>query len=234
MMKMYRLLPIVLVFLLSGCGVMRDYRQAHNAQQSQMFTKFDDFRPGPDSGVDLVWAPREIKDIKQLNTTLASYDNIMFDQIWLVFDDKSRYGGLSHEQVDEVSKYLVDNLKQKASTHYKLVDEPAEKTIRVSIALTNIETPNPILAVTSTLLPVGLGISSVSKVVTGEFTNVGSATIELMFSDANTGEPILAVIDRHAGSKDLSTMIDSTDDAKDAINWWVERLGSTLRGEPLQ
>lgn len=58
---------------------------------------------------------------------------------------------------------------------------------------------------TSTLLPVGLGISSVSKVVTGEFTN--------------------------AGSKDFCTMIDSTDDAKDAINWWVERLGSTLRGE---
>ncbi|MEZ8782868.1 hypothetical protein AB4242_00580 [Vibrio splendidus] len=29
--------------------------------------------------------------------------------------------------------------------------------------------------------------------------------------------------------KDLSTMIDSLDDAKDAINYWVERLGDTLR-----
>ena len=29
--------------------------------------------------------------------------------------------------------------------------------------------------------------------------------------------------------KDLSTMIDSLDDAKDAINYWVERLGDTLQ-----
>ncbi|MEZ8110163.1 hypothetical protein ACED56_13835 [Vibrio splendidus] len=29
--------------------------------------------------------------------------------------------------------------------------------------------------------------------------------------------------------KDFSTMIDSLDDAKDAINYWVERLGDTLR-----
>lgn len=29
--------------------------------------------------------------------------------------------------------------------------------------------------------------------------------------------------------KDLSTMIDSLDDAKDAINYWVERFGDTLR-----
>ncbi|MEZ9405152.1 hypothetical protein AB4351_11090 [Vibrio sp. 10N.261.51.F11] len=36
------------------------------------------------------------------------------------------------------------------------------------------------------------------------------------------------VIDREAGNKDFSTMIDSLDDAKDAINYWVERLGDTL------
>ncbi|MEZ8777298.1 hypothetical protein AB4584_02370 [Vibrio splendidus] len=37
------------------------------------------------------------------------------------------------------------------------------------------------------------------------------------------------VIDREAGNKDFSTMIDSLDDAKDAINYWVERLGDTLQ-----
>ncbi len=70
-----------------------------------------------------------------------------------------------------------------------------------------------------------------AKVVTGEHTNVGSATIEMMISDANSGDPIVAVIDRRAGAKDLSTMVDSTDDARDAVDWWVERIGSTLRGE---
>ncbi len=104
-------------------------------------------------------------------------------------------------------------------------------SLRLSIAISNVETPNPILAVTSSLLPVGLGISTISKITTGEHTNVGSATIELLASDANTDKPLFAAIDREAGNKDLSTMIDSLDDAKDAINWWVDRLGQTLVGQ---
>ena len=39
----------------------------------------------------------------------------------------------------------------------------------------------------------------------------------------------MAAIDRQAGNKDISTMIDSLDDAKGAINWWVDRLGVTLK-----
>ncbi|GAL30923.1 lipoprotein putative [Vibrio variabilis] len=41
-------------------------------------------------------------------------------------------------------------------------------------------------------------------------------------------EPIIAAIDSRSGNKDFTTMIDSLDDAKDAIDWWVERLGHTL------
>ena len=77
-------------------------------------------------------------------------------------------------------------------------------------------------------MPVGLGISTISKIVTGEHTNVGKATIELMVSDSTTNQPIIAAIDSRAGNKDFSTMIDSLDDAKDAINWWIDRLGDIL------
>lgn len=52
--------------------------------------------------------------------------------------------------------------------------------------------------------------------------------MEILISDAITGEPIIAAIDRKSGNKDLSTMIDSSDDIKDAINWWVKRLSLTL------
>jgi hypothetical protein len=87
-----------------------------------------------------------------------------------------------------------------------------------------------VLAVTSSVLPVGLAISTISKVTTGEHTNVGSASVELLVSDAQTGKPLFAAIDREAGNKDFYTIIDSLDDAKDAINYWVDRLGVTLKG----
>ena len=66
------------------------------------------------------------------------------------------------------------------------MESPGDKTLRISVELTNIETPNSILAVTSSIFTVGLGISSISKVVTGENTNVGSAIIEIMISDASS------------------------------------------------
>ncbi|MCL1137564.1 DUF3313 domain-containing protein [Shewanella pneumatophori] len=224
-----RIFLLSLTLLLTGCGTIQDYRN------SQMFSTFEDFRPGPAGGSDLVWAQPKIKSVNDLNAILSEYDNVIVDQAWLVLDDKTRYDNLDQEDIVEVSRYLVSQIKLKAGKRFKLIElkQPSEKTLRVSVALTNIETPNPILAVTSSILPFGLGISSISKVVTGEHTNVGSATIELMISDANSGQPIVAVIDRKAGSKDLGTMIDSTDDAKDAVDWWVERLGATLRGENL-
>lgn len=231
-MTVTRLFILTMTLLLTGCGVVQDYRN------SQMFSSFEDFRPGPEGGSDLIWAQPRIKSLEDLNHILGQYDNVIVDQAWLVLDDKTRYDNLDEQDIIEVSRYLVRKIKDKASKRFNVIDQDtlnsdSAKTLRVSVALTNIETPNPILAVTSSLLPVGLGISSISKVVTGEHTNVGSATIELMISDVKTGQPIVAVIDRKAGSKDFSTMIDSTDDAKDAVDWWVDRLGSTLRGEAL-
>ncbi|MGS0676058.1 DUF3313 domain-containing protein [Shewanella sp. 125m-1] len=236
-MTVTRLFLLGLTLLLTGCGTIQDYRN------SQMFSSFDDFRPGPDGGSDLIWAQPKIKSVSDLNQILSQYDSVIVDQAWLVLDDKTRYDNLDDEDVVEVSRYLISKVKQKASQRFKIINQTeleqtlakgeAPKTLRVSVALTNIETPNPILAVTSSILPFGLGISSISKVVTGEHTNVGSATIELMLSDAQTGKPIVAVIDRKAGGKDFSTMIDSTDDARDAVDWWVDRLSATLRGEDL-
>lgn len=123
---------------------------------------------------------------------------------------------------------MSERLTERISQYKKVVREPNGRSLRLSIALSNVETPNPILAVTSSVLPFGLAMSTISKVTTGEHTNVGSASIELLVSDAQDGTPLFAAIDRQAGNKDFSTMIDSLDDAKDAINYWVERLGVTL------
>ena len=222
---MTKILLLSLSLMLTGCSAVQEFRKP------QMFESFDDFKPGPEGGVDLIWAKRGIRSPADLQNELMKYDSIIIDQVWLVLDEKERYGSLDSDEIKDLADYLVEQLKIKANSHFEVVTEPKEKTLRLSMALTNVETPNPILAVTSSVLPFGLGISTVSKVITGEHTNVGSATIELMLSDAHTGNPIIAAIDKRTGNKDLSTMIDSADDAKDAINWWVERLGATLKAE---
>ncbi|AXY03181.1 DUF3313 domain-containing protein [Vibrio alfacsensis] len=188
------------------------------------FTSYEDFRAGPEGGVDLVWARVGLRDATRLKNKLDEYDSVVIDRVMVVVKESE----LDDDEISELTTYMVDKLKTRISPVKKMVEQPGEKTLRLSIAISNVETPNPVLAVTSSILPVGLGISTISKITTGEHTNVGSATVELLVSDSQSDTPLFAAIDRQAGNKDFSTMIDSLDDAKDAINWWVDRLGVTL------
>lgn len=212
-------LLFVLTLLVVGCA-------SGPVQRATKFTSYDDFSAGPKGGVDLVWARVGLRSPDRLKAKLDDYDSVVIDQVFVVADQDV----LDQQEIQELTDYMVVRLSQQISQHKKVVPEPSGKTLRLSIALSNVETPNPVLAVTSSILPVGIAISTISKVTTGEHTNVGSASVELLVSDAQDGTPLFAAIDREAGNKDFSTMIDSLDDAKDAINYWVERLGVTLQG----
>ncbi len=207
---------VSLGFILSGCA-------GSTVVSATKFTSYEDFRPDSEGG-DLVWARAGLRDATRLKEKMDEYDSVVIDRVMVVVQESE----LDDEEINELTTYMVDQLKARISPVKKIVDQPGEKTLRLSIAVSNVETPNPVLAVTSSILPVGLGISTISKITTGEHTNVGSATVELLVSDSESDAPLFAAIDRQAGNKDFSTMIDSLDDAKDAINWWVDRLGVTL------
>lgn len=194
-------------------------------QRATKFTSYDDFKPGPDGGIDLVWARAGLRTSEKMMRKLNEYDSVVIDQIFVVVGEDS----LDEGEIQELTDFMINALEEKLSPFTSIVDEPTGNTLRLSIALSNVETPNPVLAITSSVLPFGIAMSTISKITTGEHTNVGSASIELLVSDAQSGTPIFAAIDRQAGNKDFSTMIDSLDDAKDAISFWVERLGVTLK-----
>ena len=111
--------------------------------------------------------------MNDLNVILDEYDNIIVDQAWLVLDDKTRYDNLDDTDIVAVSDYLISQIKLKASQRFNVITQTeleqatradeGTKTLRVSVALTNIETPNPILAVTSSILPFGLGFLAYLK-----------------------------------------------------------------------
>jgi len=218
MKKVFFTTVIVLsLILVSSCSTTRE-------KPDTRFTTYEDFYPGPPGGVDLVWTRADLRDQKLLRKEIAQYDNIMLERIEVVVGSSP----LTDQEITHLVDYMSDQLKQEISSRKTFVEQPGENTLRLQIAISNVETPNPILATTSSILPVGLGISVISRITTGEHTNVGEATIELMLSDAVEGTPILAAIDRRVGNKDFSSIIDSLDDAKDVINWWVKRLSITL------
>lgn len=212
------ILTMVMITMLSSCA-------AKFSPEQTRFTTYNDFRKGPEGGVDLVWANPKFNNAFKLQNKLKQYDSIVVDQIVVVADENTE---ADDEQIRELSTYIVEKIKQSISPYKQVVERPKNSSLRLSIALSNIETPNPVLALTSSVLPFGIAMSSISKVTTGSHTNVGQASIELLVSDAKTGEQIFAAIDTQKGNKDLSTIINPMDDARDAVDFWIERLQSAL------
>ena len=48
------------------------------------FTTYEDFQPGPDGGVDLVWARLGLRDADRLKSKLDDYDSVVIDQIFVL------------------------------------------------------------------------------------------------------------------------------------------------------
>ena len=196
-------------------------------KEPAMFASIEDYRFGPEGGVDLVWSTRRISDSATLRTTLQKYDSLSLGQTWVVVD-KNSSRNLDDKQILQISEHMIKVIKARLGHGFKLVDTPTDKTLRLSIALTNIETSNPVLLMTNGLLPVGFSTSSVSRIVAGEHSSLDSTAVELLVSDAKTNEPLIATIDKSFSNRDVGTMLATQETAKESVSLWADRLWVTL------
>jgi hypothetical protein len=219
--RFYVLCLLVLVHC-SGCAA-----QKTRSHEPVIFASFEDFNLGPEGGVDLVWSTKRIFDAETLKTTLQKYDGLILGPTWIVVDKES-FRNLDDKQILGLVRHMVKEIQTRLGHEFKLVETPDENTLRLHIAITNLETTQSILAMVNGLFPVGSGTSTVSKIVAGEPTKGGSITVELLVSDAKTNEPLLAAIDKKFSNKAIVTAIASLDNMKEASSLWADRLWITL------
>ena len=222
MMTRYLSFLLLVLFLCSGCTAHKLTRK-----ETVMFASFEDFRSGPEGGVDLVWSTPKISDEISLRAVFQKYDSLVLDQTFIVVD-RGTVSAFDQKQMLEIPPRISRAMKSRFGQWFKLVDTPTGNTLRLSIAFTDIGSSMPFFAETGGSLPVGHRISTVTKVTAKEHTGAGYAMVELLVSDARTNEPLIATIDKRFGSQDIGTMIESQEVAKEVVSRWVERLWTTL------
>lgn len=112
---------------------------------------------------------------------------------------------------------------------------PGPHTLRLQVALTDVETSSAGLDAVTTVLPVGIAISMVKDFATGKPTFVGEASIEFRVVDSCSRVLLTAGVDRKVGGKTLKE-IDSWTDADNAMEDWAKTIRSRLcflRGESI-
>lgn len=192
------------------------------AQQQVKYSGFLEnypaFQPGPSDGVDLVYLKKGVD--------FSKYNKVMFDQVVFFLKEDSKYKGIQPEEIKELAAMFHVAAAKAMEGAYPIVGEPGADVLRVRVAVTDIEPSNPATSGISTVMPIGLAISTIKKGMTGKHTGVGGASMEAEFLDSVTNERLAAAIDTKWGSK-LSGM-SKLGAADEAFEFWSGRLRTFL------
>lgn len=103
-------LLIAVTLLVAGCA-------GGPVQRATKFTSYEDFRAGPDGGVDLVWARIGLGKPERLIAKISEYDSVVIDQVFVVAEEDS----IDQEDIQELTDYTIARLTEKISVHKKVV-----------------------------------------------------------------------------------------------------------------
>ncbi len=125
------------------------------------------------------------------------------------------------ELADRFYAHLVSEISKTIPTTM----QPAPRTLKIQVALTDAEKSRAVLDTVSTVVPVGLALSTAKQVVTGQAAFTGSTGMEIKISDAFTGEVLAAAVDKRVGGKKLgASTFSQWGDTDAAMKYWAQLI----------
>lgn len=175
-----------------------------------------------------VWIPKKYVDKGTLKDKFSTYSSFYVAPTRLEVEGSE----FDEVQLRAFADYLESEAKDTLGAYKSPTSTPelsSQKSgLTVQFALSNVSTPNSILATTSTVLPIGLAISYASMLTTGEHTNVTTARVEVLISDSKSGEPLFSAIDIVAGDKSFDNILAPEEEIRKILRLWVNKLEQTL------
>ena len=133
-------------------------------QYSGFLGDYSILQPGPEGGVAMRYV-REGIDFKQ-------YNRVMLDQVRFYFKDDAADKGIDADAMKELSDTFSRSFIDALGSAYPLTAKPGPEVTRLRVAITDLELPNRAINAVSTVLPVGLALSTVKSGVTGKGTGM--------------------------------------------------------------
>lgn len=120
--------------------------------------------------------------------------------------------------------YLVQALEK----NIKIVKETGKGTLNLQMAIRDADSSKPVRTITSSITPIGAGLSLVKYTATGKQSGVGEITAEFRVTDDTTGELLVAALDRRVGNKAVQGIWDTWYNADEALRYWSTWIGYLL------
>ncbi len=190
-MKIYFRFIIALALTFTSSNVYA--ADSEEMPRSGFLTTYDGLEKADEYMVEWAYIKKDV-DFK-------SYDKIVLDYVEFFVKEDAEYKGLQIDEMQQLAEAFHRSIINALSDKYQFVSEAGPGTMRIRLALTNVE---PIKSGRNTLtavVPVGIGINLVKVAATGTSIGVGRTSMEAEIFDTQTKIRLVAAIDTDVGRK---------------------------------
>ena len=159
------------------------------------------------------------------------YSKIMLDPVRAYASSKdSSMATMSKEDQQRLLNYFDAALRENLKKDFTLVSQPGPGVMRVRVAITEAKGSLVVLDTVSSVVPIGLALSSVKAIATSKHLSVGEIGAEGEGLDSVTGKRLFAAVDARVGRKYTGKFdkFSKWHTAEDAIDFWAEQLRERL------
>lgn len=215
-------LSIGAALVMAGCSTT--YQTRGGATASPFLKNPSQLRAGQGNEAKLVYF--------NVKADFGKYKKVQLDPVVLVAANakSSAFSMMSKEDQVAVVNYVDAQLREKLGKDYTFVTAAGPDVMRLRVAVTEAKGATVVLDTISSVVPIGLALSTVKRVAAGTHSAVGKAGAEMELLDAVSGERLAAAVDERAGRK-FTLRLDKFKryrTIEDAFDFWTTRLQQRL------
>jgi hypothetical protein len=160
---------------------------------------------------------------------ISTYNKVMLDDVVFFVSQDADYKGFEARELADLGEAFHQAIIMNLSGAYEFTDTPGPGVLRIRIAVTNLVPSNSFTGTATTIVPVGLALSTIKKAVTGSHIGMGKVAIEGEVVDSQTNKILGAVIDSKAGQKyKIAKSVSKWGHAIDIFNKWGQNIRARL------
>ncbi len=135
------------------------------------------------------------------NANFGAYDKIILKHVSFFLKDDAEYKGIQADEMNDLAETIHRSVVEAFSDVYTFTDEPGPGVMVLRIAITDMGPNKAVVGTVTSIIPVGIVLSSAKKITTGTHMGMGGVSFEGELLDSQTNEVLMAVVNSETGKK---------------------------------
>lgn len=158
----------------------------------------------------------------------SNYSKILINPVQIYAAPDADMNSDSKEERVALANYFTSALVENLKKNFTIAQRPGPDVLRLRVALTDADQSEVLLDTISTVMPIGLAVSTAKRLAFGSDTAVGFAQAEMEVLDSETSTRLAAAVDKRYGTKALRAKFGSWNHAQEAMDHWAEQISTKL------